>query len=685
MTIKSFFNNLGVSWRAFMYVLNICRFSIIILIAAIVLLSVGQGQDLLLSVGEDHRYGLLLGSTLLWASSIWLWARTLLDIHFPVADQVEKRLLGKYRKWFPRSLGALAFVGVAYAVNTAGEPVSKYTWLTLLTGFAFLVFVSNRRRVGQRLATMLAKEHPEQHFFWVEHIKGEGPQYPDWKAAAGDTLGKIALAMLVAGLLLFIWGLVSPISMGAVFNALVLLMVWGASFLPIGSAISYAGNKTGAPLLSMLLALAVLFSLWNDNHAIRPLYSQTPIGSRPTVAETVHAWQLKHCRAKACDPFILVATAGGGIRAGYWTGAVLGYLHDTNLNNQNRKHDFEEQLFAISGVSGGSVGATVYRGIATAADEAECKHKVLKCTLDVLSRDYLSPLSASLLYPDLLQRFLPRPWLPDRARTLEKSWEQGFKDVTGKDTLSQSLSGLGTTGQAWPVLFLNATWSNNGRRIVASNLRYGDDKAFELSNDQLNRIGYDLRLSTAAHNSARFPYISPAGSWRKGEGDDKTSGEIIGRLQDGGLFENYGAETALEVLRYAKSVMGDKFNPMVILISSDPSLPEDLATSETGEVKNLAYEIMTTIRSVFATRVGRGAELASQLKDWSGERFAYFRMCGQPDDEIEPPLGWSLSRQAQMTIQAYLLETSVDGKPLATASCRQANLESARKVLSILD
>ena len=53
-----------------------------------------------------------------------------------------------------------------------------------------------------------------------------------------------------------------------------------------------------------------------------------------------------------------------------------------------------------------------------------------------------------------------------------------------------------------------------------------------------------MPASTAAHNSARFTYVSPAGklvSSRKGQ----NRGYVI----DGGYFENYGALTALELAR----------------------------------------------------------------------------------------------------------------------------------------
>jgi len=89
-------------------------------------------------------------------------------------------------------------------------------------------------------------------------------------------------------------------------------------------------------------------------------------------------------------------------------------------------------------------------------------------------------------------------------------------------------------------------------------------------------INNDIRLSTAAHNSARFPLISPPGSVRNKEQ------RIVDRIVDGGYFENYGALSAKELALAIHAIQPD-LNPLVIVISNDPndSLdPNDDATSD---------------------------------------------------------------------------------------------------------
>jgi hypothetical protein len=77
----------------------------------------------------------------------------------------------------------------------------------------------------------------------------------------------------------------------------------------------------------------------------------------------------------------------------------------------------------------------------------------------------------------------------------------------------------------------------------------------------------DVRLSTAAHMSARFTYVSPAGRYR-------TDGSHV---VDGGYFENSGATTALDILRQVNEIIQSdqkKFHdiaPQIIRISNNPT------------------------------------------------------------------------------------------------------------------
>jgi hypothetical protein len=83
----------------------------------------------------------------------------------------------------------------------------------------------------------------------------------------------------------------------------------------------------------------------------------------------------------------------------------------------------------------------------------------------------------------------------------------------------------------------------------------------------LIRNGPDIRLSTAAMLSARFPIVSPAGIIRA------LGAELTGdRAVDGGYFENTGLTTALDIARAIRKRSG--ITPIVLWIQNDPSSSE---------------------------------------------------------------------------------------------------------------
>jgi hypothetical protein len=168
------------------------------------------------------------------------------------------------------------------------------------------------------------------------------------------------------------------------------------------------------------------------------------------------------------------------------------------------------------------------------------------------------------------------------------------------------------TGDGWaPLLLLNGTSVATGRRVIASELQpiwmYEDNEgrkrpqalhqsAYNLfdildascgeterqagtcaSTAQANaQPKVNLRLSTAAVLSARFPIISPAASIRM-----NTEGVAHGdKVVDGGYFENSGLTTALDVAAALKKV---GLTPVVVSISNDPS-PQSAEVARTAQL-----------------------------------------------------------------------------------------------------
>jgi hypothetical protein len=91
-----------------------------------------------------------------------------------------------------------------------------------------------------------------------------------------------------------------------------------------------------------------------------------------------------------------------------------------------------------------------------------------------------------------------------------------------------------------PRLLFNATSASDGRRVVQANLAFVPPQAYDLFAGAPGERAPDtsrLTLAQAVHNSARFPYISPAALV------SAATGEPWDYLVDGGYFENSGAAT----------------------------------------------------------------------------------------------------------------------------------------------
>jgi hypothetical protein len=310
----------------------------------------------------------------------------------------------------------------------------------------------------------------------------------------------------------------------------------------------------------------------NDNHSIRRSPEFTP--SREFEFSFEPWLRDRPDRAKYdVYPVILVSAEGGGIRAAYFTAMVLARLVDACPG-------MAQHIYGISGVSGGSVGAAVFAAAmkvdppdttATRCEFANVGQDHYQNNVAaVFSQDHLSPLLAKLLFVETVQQFLPFPISRfDRQLGLEYSLERSFLETFGKDTLAEPLYALMPSEDTpnLPYLFLNATRARDGRRLIMSPLYV---KAFPHGGfDDWHLIDYrnGPPLSAAAGTSARFPFISPPGSFTNlsvKTGPDGTfpqDPDYKGKKDqyvDGGYFDNSGTPTLVEVYRHLHQIRTDK-------------------------------------------------------------------------------------------------------------------------------
>ena len=173
-------------------------------------------------------------------------------------------------------------------------------------------------------------------------------------------LSKIVLGLSFGlAALVMVWILIDPVSLGWLLGSAAATFV-GFALPCLAGAYSCIGHGTvvrirlcavGYPVVTILLLWTLIVGMFVDNHQVR---STGPVPTdRDTLATAALKWhdQAVKVSGNSDPPLVIVATAGGGIRAA-WTATVLGRLEDEAPN-------FRNYLFGISGVSGGSLGFCV--------------------------------------------------------------------------------------------------------------------------------------------------------------------------------------------------------------------------------------------------------------------------------------------------------------------------------------
>jgi len=377
-----------------------------------------------------------------------------------------------------------------------------------------------------------------------------------------------------------------PVPIGATLGSITVFAIFIGCLTINATGLSIWSGRLDFPIIPAMLAVAG-FLAWtgvNDDHELRRIDKDgqlvrssltSTIGPRGDLEDEFEKWYSRRVdkdefKGEQGYPVYIVAAQGGGIYAAAQAVQFLTKLHTTCER-------FAQHLFAISGVSGGSVGAALYAALTDEfkATKDQCRsvaemglgqprspqmEQAQKSAFELVRNDYdfLSPLVASALFPDFAQRFFwpPLPVL-SRARAIEQSIEAAWADIAtknfngnGGDALRKGVLASWNPGGIKPALFFNTTEVGSGRRRIIAPFRF--DPRFPTDAQFLPLSeSYDIPVSVAAVASARFPWLTPA-AWFWGDNTPANSpakSETAKfHIVDGGYFENSGVTTAVEII-----------------------------------------------------------------------------------------------------------------------------------------
>src|SRR5262245_23898751 len=482
-------------------VIWVCRVPVASTLAGGFLLALApQARDFFADLGIAWwEWAIFFGLVFAWAWIVHSGARRALqhddwvpEAHAPggLSDERRKELQVEFY-WpaliIPRALGLLVFFFIGWgvcqtrrnlqdasALPMAHGAVTVTLWLLIATIVVMVVFVALtwQWRTIQRRWPAVARfsTAPNQVL-----LIGSLPVLAGlWQSrgvpnASGQQLARanrLLLAARVLILLALLVTLVDPHLVAAwvprVFFAPVL---FAGVVLLLGEFAAWS-HRLRTPLLLIVagFAAASLYFVdrFHDVHWIATRESSTP--RQITFETAVKRWM----RANDCDPAagrecprpILIAGAGGASRAAFLTASVVGGLMDLD---RAQFGNVRNRIFAMSTVSGSSVGAVVVRAAMADAVERGRPHDPpcvtggtrawfgciassygMKGTFDpktswrdcfqaIIAGDFLSPVMVGLAYRDtfpLGNPFNGTAWWADRAQLLEQGFERRYHRMT---------------------------------------------------------------------------------------------------------------------------------------------------------------------------------------------------------------------------------------------------------------
>lgn len=673
-------NSRGTWWKA---VLNL-KYIFVILILSYILLTVpDQAQDFLIGFlfSKDTKYILfVLVTTFWWSFVTWYSACVILQISPLYLDDEKDKL---YRKTIvliaPRIVGVIPPLIIGISLLLAGFSTEKrfngVIYLSIAIALAilfYLLFVILDKRSAREI--YISENGDEKKWWPVIDYSGSYGISGNPGGTGSSLRYDFKNLLSYTGTRFFVY------SIGLVFFVLMIIfisplkiefaqelrpasiVILSISFLTYFlTLIMYFNDPYKRPVFTMVILLMLVNSFNNDNSSIvntnEKLIQQD---TRLNIPTHFSNW-LKHNEALANSkdsvPVFIIAAEGGGSRSLAWTAQTLAALDSLYPT-------FYNHVFAISGVSGGGIGAGFFH--AYYINQKQDLESFRKCTGD----DFLSPITAALFFPDNIQKLCVFPISHfNRTSYLSDSWSESFKknletDLFDKNFLDVVNKFENPSDQyKLPSLFINGTMAETGQKIIASNLKLDTLEFFKNCMDLYSKTQRDMPYKTALTVCCRFPYLTDGGLIKD------STGKSIGHVIDGGYLENTGLETAVQVLNSIKGQLNKKFKningdsckivPIMILIKNSK---DTVSTKPLRFLHDLRMPISGALNSMDNQTPSEIAMVQGMLKN--GTPACKFITIQLKRDSVIVPLGWYLSDKANEYIKNRVKRIPADNSDL---------------------
>ncbi|QNL49212.1 hypothetical protein H8S90_21115 [Olivibacter sp. SDN3] len=365
--------------------------------------------------------------------------------------------------------------------------------------------------------------------------------------------------------------------------------------------------------------------------------------ARPALTDYFDGWLAQRDTVEKITVY-LVSGQGGGSRAAAWFIMAMQHLNTLDPN-------FSKNLFAVSTVSGSTSGAAMYLA------DIHLKQSIDSVNVQriqtIYGRNYISSALWGLLLGDgyeglrhLLQD-ARKEFPKDRNYYFQEEEINAYKASVGTKFDAQVdsffrndyLASYFLTRQgnevdkknskidnySLPLFFINSSIVERGERGVFSPVRLEE---FSLATDLYANFKYyvgsyyeshlyNIPLITCVNQSQAFPFINAYNYM-----------ESTGRLMDGGMYENSGTTTTLEIYEALRKHIADKKYENVRLVAIN--VMNSLMGDEFVPILYKSSTVFNTLTAAFNVPFG------------GHQRFSYKNMlrniANKPDTALQLPL-----------------------------------------------
>lgn len=432
------------------------------------------------------------------------------------------------------------------------------------------------------------------------------------------------------------------------------LLIFGLVFIIITilqlfllvSSIRYFGDDIKVIGIVLIVFFIGSYQLKKENlHQIR--YIDKEITTKQYISSDFKNWlRLKQNKPDSSRVFIIVSE-GGGIRSAYWTAGLLNKI-------DSLYPEVMDNTYAFSGVSGGSIGGVIYYSLKSGHERNNHKWRT------ILGKDYLSSAIYGITIANTIQSISPFTWDKlDRGNLLEDDFSKAFFSETNTNTLDSSIQILYNKNSNInvPNLFLNTTNVESGKKMIISNLILDKD-VFKNDIDFGSICTKSISLKTAGLLSARFPVVSPSALIKLDNNNN------WGRILDGGFFDNSGLLTAIDIVKTMKKIT-PQLKPVILFIRNQ-NIP--LNTKH-----NLSNDFLSSGIAFFNSWDSKTERTVNDCINSNDFDFIQLKLTYSDSlgAETDYPLGWTLSKRTQKSLDNKIKEIGTDKDKINSESWNQ--------------